>query len=156
MTKVLCMALLASLALGGVAAAQQNPHAGHGAQPGAAPANPQAIPDRQAGGDGDRQGRQAGPEAPSSPSVAALHPATAAFEAANARMHKDMAMSFTGNPDVDFARGMIPHHQGAIDMARIALEHGKDPEMRKLAQEIIAAQEKEIAFIQAWLKKQGQ
>lgn len=87
------------------------------------------------------------------PMQAAPGSAQAAYEAANERMHKDMAIAFSGNPDVDFARGMIPHHQGAIDMARTVLQYGKDPELRKLAQEIISAQEKEIAFLQAWLKK---
>jgi uncharacterized protein (DUF305 family) len=82
--------------------------------------------------------------------------ATKAYEAANARMHKDMAITFSGDPDVDFARGMIPHHRGAVDMAKIVLEHGKDPELRKLAQDVVASQEREIAFMQEWLKKKGQ
>lgn len=84
---------------------------------------------------------------------AAASGSTAAYEAANARMHEGMAISFSGNADVDFARGMIPHHQGAIDMAKIQLEHGKDPELRKLAEEVIKAQEGEIAFLKAWLEK---
>lgn len=92
-----------------------------------------------------------------SPSVpAGASPATAAYEAASMRMHKDMAVAYSGDPDVDFARSMVPHHQGAIDMARVLLQYGKDPELRKLAQDIIATQGKEIAFLQEWLKKQGQ
>lgn len=81
--------------------------------------------------------------------------AVAAYQAASERMHEDMAMAFTGNPDVDFAQGMIPHHEGAIAMAEIVLEHGEDDEIRQLAEEIIAAQESEIAFLKAWLKRQG-
>ena len=69
-------------------------------------------------------------------------------------MHEDMAVPLTGDADVDFLAGMIPHHQGAIDMAQVVLKHGKDPKVRKLAQEIIAAQKKEIAMMQAWLAEQ--
>jgi uncharacterized protein (DUF305 family) len=78
-----------------------------------------------------------------------------AFEAANARMHMDMAIELSGDTDADFVRGMIPHHQGAIDMARIVLQYGKDAEIKELAEEIIAAQEKEIAWMQDWLAKNG-
>jgi uncharacterized protein (DUF305 family) len=68
-------------------------------------------------------------------------------------MHRDMAIPLTGNADVDFAQGMIPHHQGAVDMAKIVLQYGADPDIRKMAQEIIAAQEKEIALFRDWLAK---
>ena len=81
---------------------------------------------------------------------------TKAYRDANTKMHKDMDIKFSGDADVDFFKGMIPHHQGAIDMAKVVLEHGKDPETKKMAQEIIAAQEKEIAFMREWLKKKGQ
>lgn len=83
-------------------------------------------------------------------------PSSKAFQEANAKMHNDMAVPLTGNADVDFVQGMIPHHQGAIDMAKIVLEHGKDPEIRKLAEEVIAAQEGEIAMMKEWLAKNGQ
>lgn len=88
--------------------------------------------------------------------AASTTPSTAAFEAANAKMHKDMAIKFSGDADVDFIKGMIPHHQGAIEMAKVVLGFGKDPETKKLAQDIIAAQEKEIAMMTEWLKKKGQ
>ena len=81
---------------------------------------------------------------------------TQAFMEASKKMHGNMAIDYSGDADVDFVRGMIPHHQGAIDMAKVELEHGKDPDLRKLAEEIIKAQEKEIAEMQAWLKAKGQ
>ncbi|PCF97114.1 DUF305 domain-containing protein [Vreelandella nigrificans] len=83
------------------------------------------------------------------------NPAVVAYQTANDRMHADMAVSFTGDPDVDFAKGMIPHHEGAIAMSEIVLEYGEDEEIRQLAEEIIAAQESEIAFLREWLEKHG-
>ncbi len=80
-------------------------------------------------------------------------PSSTAFAKANAAMHGAMNIEFTGNADVDFVKGMTAHHQGAIDMAKIVLEHGKDAEIRKLAEGIIAAQEGEIAFMTEWLAK---
>ena len=80
---------------------------------------------------------------------------TKAFKAANDAMHRDMNVPLTGDADVDFVRGMIPHHQGAIDMAKIVLAHGKDPAIRKLAEEVIAAQDTEIAMMRKWLASKG-
>jgi uncharacterized protein (DUF305 family) len=79
--------------------------------------------------------------------------ATQAYLAASERMHREMTVEFTGDPDVDFARAMIPHHQGAIDMAEAVLAHGQDPEIRALAEAVIAAQEKEIALLRRWLEQ---
>lgn len=81
------------------------------------------------------------------------HQATDIYAPAMKTMHENMTIVPSGDADVDFMRGMIPHHQGAIDMAKIVLEKGKDPEVRKLAEDIIKAQEAEINFMQAWLKK---
>lgn len=84
--------------------------------------------------------------------AAAASPSNAAYEAANAKMHKDMGIALTGDADVDFLAGMIPHHQGAIDMAEVVLKYGKDPKVKKLAQDVIRAQKQEIAMMNAWLK----
>ena len=59
----------------------------------------------------------------------------------------------SGNDDEDFVRLMLPHHQAALDMAKVELMHGQDPQMRRLAQEIIADQESEIELMQLWLKQ---
>jgi uncharacterized protein (DUF305 family) len=83
-------------------------------------------------------------------------PSSLAFQGINAKMHEAMNIAFSGNADVDFIKGMVPHHQGAIDMAKTVLAFGKDPEVKKLAEEIIKAQESEIALMQVWLKKMGQ
>lgn len=82
-------------------------------------------------------------------------PESGIFAGVMDKMHKDMAVKETGNADADFMRGMIPHQQGAIDMARIVLEKGSDPEVKALAQEVIQAQEGEIAMMQDWLKRKG-
>lgn len=72
-------------------------------------------------------------------------------------MNDQMAsMPMSGDPDVDFARMMRIHHVGAVDMAKAHLRDGKNPQMRKMAQEIIAAQNKEIAIFDKFLASKGQ
>lgn len=66
-----------------------------------------------------------------------------------------MGTKLTGDADRDFAAEMIPHHQMAVDMANDVLKSGKDPEMKKLAQDVIKAQQSEIEFLKAWLAKRG-
>jgi hypothetical protein len=71
------------------------------------------------------------------------------------KMHMAMsAVARSGNSDIDFVRLMLPHHQAAIDMAKTQLLYGKDPQMRRLAQEIITDQQLEIELMQRWLKQQ--
>ncbi len=131
MTKiVVASAALALWALATGAVAQTNPHAGHGGH-----------------------GSHSAHATPASPKAVADLPSVKAYQAANDKMHKDMSISFTGNPDVDFVKGMIPHHQGAIDMAKVVLEHGKDARVRRLARNIIRTQEAEIRMMQAWIKQ---
>lgn len=82
-------------------------------------------------------------------------PATREFMAAHARMMSAMTMPYTGDPDVDFRIQMIPHHQGAIEMARVAIRHARDPWTRQLAEAVIVEQQREIAEMQAWLERRG-
>ncbi len=79
-------------------------------------------------------------------------PAEIAYEEANAKMHEGMGV-IDPDPDIAFMQGMIPHHQGAVDMAEIVLKYGKDAETRELAQQIINSQNKEIAQMREWLEK---
>ncbi|MGE0699629.1 MAG: DUF305 domain-containing protein [Hyphomicrobiaceae bacterium] len=84
---------------------------------------------------------------------APLSEASKAYEAAAQKMHKDMSSEYTNDVDVDFVRGMIPHHQGAIDQAEILLKYSKNLRLRRLAGGIIASQRREIRFMQKWLKE---
>lgn len=77
-------------------------------------------------------------------------PVEAAFAAINRRMHQEMA-HYAGEPDRAFAQAMIAHHQGAVDMAKVILAFGADPEIRNLAQQVIQAQEQEITMLRQWL-----
>ncbi|MGC2224090.1 MAG: DUF305 domain-containing protein [Methylocella sp.] len=81
-------------------------------------------------------------------------PSTKGYKSAMMKMMEAMP-KITSDAEIDFMKQMRTHHEAAIDMAKVVLANGKDVDTKKLAQEIIAAQEKEIAMIDAWLKKKG-
>ncbi|WP_414499661.1 DUF305 domain-containing protein [Zymobacter sp. IVIA_12111.31 C1] len=83
-------------------------------------------------------------------------PSTKALKEAGMSMHKAMDITYTGNADVDFARAMIAHHQGAIDMAKVELQYGTAPEMRALAKDIVDSQQHQVEQMQRWIKDQEQ
>jgi uncharacterized protein (DUF305 family) len=81
---------------------------------------------------------------------------TSAFKAADERMMNSMqGAPYTGNADDDFVAHMIPHHQGAVDMAEVEAKYGKDPQLKRLAQQIIKSQRHEIEFMKRWQAKHG-
>jgi len=72
------------------------------------------------------------------------------------KMHRAMtSIETSGDEDVNFVRLMLPHHQAAIDMAKTQLRYGKDPQMRRLAQEIITDQQSEMELMQLWLQQRA-
>ncbi len=85
--------------------------------------------------------------------AAAQTPATAAYQQAMSKMMMAMNQPLTSNPDIDFAQGMLPHHEGAVDMARVELTYGHDPVMRQLARQIIASQTREEGLMRQWLSR---
>jgi hypothetical protein len=95
------------------------------------------------------------PETPTNGSQRTVDPDWSELITSMDKMHMAMkAIKPSGNSDVDFVRLMLPHHQAAIDMAKTQLLHGKDTQMRRLAQEIITDQQSEIELMQRWLKQQ--
>jgi len=85
---------------------------------------------------------------------ASLSQSSREYLAAMGDMHKNMAEGVkNSDPDIAFAQGMIPHHQGAIAMAETELKYGKDPQMRKMAEDVIKAQKAEIATMKNWVKQ---
>lgn len=130
----------------GVASGPRGAHATHSADPEKPHGTPTAAQAPAAGA-------HAGHGAPAAPAGGA---AQEDYAASNARMHTAMeAAARERDPDVAFVKGMIAHHQGAIEMAQIQLRHGTDPQNAKLAQEIIAAQQREVAQMQQWLAARG-
>jgi uncharacterized protein (DUF305 family) len=91
------------------------------------------------------------PRHPASAAPAAEETFASLMDQAMERMHAGMSVAPTGDPDRDFARMMIPHHQGAVDMALVELRFGKDERLRRLAQGIIVEQRQEIALMQSIL-----
>lgn len=86
--------------------------------------------------------------------TAAGNPAWSELQASMTKMHSAVAaVESSGNGDVDFVNLMLPHHQAALGMARTELLHGTDPQMRRLAQEIVTDQQSEIELMQLWLKQ---
>lgn len=79
------------------------------------------------------------------------YPASGAYLEAMEAMNRSMTGTMTGNPDQDYARMMIAHHQGAIDMALVELRYGTDPTLRAMAQQTIDDQTQEIEELTAWL-----
>jgi uncharacterized protein (DUF305 family) len=100
-------------------------------------------------GAGVALGQHAGHAMPEASTQAAA--STRDFQAADAAMMKAMQIPYTGNPDIDFRAHMIPHHQGAIAMAEVALKYAADESTRVLARQIIADQTREMAEMRAWL-----
>jgi len=101
----------------------------------------------------DMPGMHAHTSSPAAPDAASETPAVKAFKAADHHMMEQMSAGYTGDTDQDFVTHMLPHHEGAVEMAKIQLQHGKDPALKQLAREIIKAQDKEIQFMKAWQAK---
>ena len=150
------LAALAAAGLGAISAneaqaqhSRHYDHQGHGEQ--AAKKRPvKKVPVRQRSSAIEVRGGHAGHS-----TSATDTPAVSEFKAAHTSMMQGMAATYTGDPDADFRIQMIPHHQGAIDMAEVAMRHAKDPWTRQLAEAVIVEQQREIAEMQARLAQRG-
>ena len=80
-------------------------------------------------------------------------PASQAYMQGMQKMNRDMHKPMIGDADQDFARMMVAHHQGAIDMARVQLQHGSDPTLKAMAQKVVDDQTREIQQLQDWMKQ---
>ncbi|HYH39989.1 MAG TPA: DUF305 domain-containing protein [Azospirillum sp.] len=127
--------------LAGTAAAQQGPAPGPMGGPG--------MPGNQGMMQGQGQGMHQGRNAPAMPA----DPASRGYMQSMRTMNSAMRKPMTGNADQDFARMMLAHHQGAVDMARVELQHGTDPELKAMAQAIVDEQTKEIQRLQDWIRQ---
>jgi hypothetical protein len=131
----------ACLALAGSAAAQPaGTMPGMTQAPTTAPAAPPATP-------------APAPKKLAGAAVILPNEATPAYKQSMDKMMEGMNAPYTNDPDHDFVTHMMPHHQGAIDMAEIELKYGSDAKLKQLAARIISAQQREIAFMQTWLEK---
>jgi len=82
-------------------------------------------------------------------------PSTAAFEAASTKLLKAAETRYTGDADVDFVRAMIPQHESALEMAKVARDYGDDPDVRMLAKKMIETDQAELDWMVEWLEKHG-
>ena len=132
-------------------------HYGHGAMK--PPTSKKEAPVKKRGSAARRPGAHHVHDGTSMPHGGHLGQGAAAstreYQVAHEHMMRNMALPYTGDADVDFRIQMIPHHQGAIDMARVAMRHAKDPWTRQLAEAVIVEQQREIAEMQAWLARRG-
>jgi hypothetical protein len=142
------MALAAGLSFAplGEARAQHSGHTGHEGHGAKKPPAAKKAPAKKRGAGAHHAGHRA---------TASDAPAVADYKAAHESMMRGMAVPYTGDPDADFRIQMIPHHQGAIEMARVAMRHAHDPWTRQLAEAVIVEQKREIAEMQGWLARRG-
>ena len=138
-----CRAMAQNMPQGCMAMMQQMMQR-HGSS-GGTPATQGVVPGPAASG-------HAGQGAPAGSASAA----TQAYKDAAEKMHAPMMAALQANdPDEAFVRSMIPHHQGAIDMALVVLQHGKDEQAKKWALDVIREQAREIGEMQAWLARKS-